>query len=321
MSSTESELIRTFFAGATTVRPDVLLGIGDDCAVLRVPADRSLAVSMDTLVEGRHFAPEVDPAALGHKVLAVNLSDLAAAGADPAWVTLSLTLPRPDTAWLEPFMRGFSALADEHNVQLVGGDLTRGPLSITVQVHGLVTPELTLLRGGAQTGDRLLVSGSLGDAALALRADRDELANMASFATLRERLDRPTPRVALGRLLRGRASAAIDVSDGLLADLNHLCTASRVGARVELAKLPLSAEVAAYSANGDWDCPLSGGDDYELLFSVPAERLDRLLRECRAAGESVQEIGSLVAGTGIELVYPDGRSVREMPRGFDHFQS
>ncbi len=320
MSTSEFELIRSFFASATVQRPDVLLGIGDDCAVLQVPAGRSLAVSMDTLVEDRHFSSEVDPAALGHKALAVNLSDLAAVGADPAWATLSLTLPQPDVAWLGSFMQGFAALADRYGVQLVGGDLTRGPLSITLQLHGLVTPELVLRRSGGQAGDHLLVSGSLGDAALALCATQERPAANPGCAALRERLDRPTPRIALGRLLRGRASAAIDVSDGLLADLNHLCTASGVGARIELAELPLSAEVAARGKQGDWSCPLSGGDDYELLFSVPPARLDALLSDCRDAGEPVQVIGSLAAEPGIELRYPDGRLVKEVPRGFDHFQ-
>jgi thiamine-monophosphate kinase len=320
VSVSEFDLISRFFAQATAARADVLLGIGDDCALLQPPAGACLATGIDTLVEGRHFVSNVDPAALGHKALAVNLSDLAAMGAEPAWATLSLTLPRADSAWLGSFVAGFAALAAEHRVQLVGGDTTRGPLSITVQVQGFVDPAAALRRSAGRVGDRVFVSGTLGDAGLALaRPDHDALSG-AQRAFLQRRLDRPTPRVALGRLLVGRANAAIDISDGLAADLGHLCRASGVGARIELARLPTSPAVAAECARGEWRHALAGGDDYELLFSVDPARVEALLRACAAAGQAVQEIGHLVAEDGITLIYPDGRMSAEVPHGFDHFR-
>lgn len=316
MAGSEFDLIRRHFAAATPARDDVPLGIGDDAALLQVPAGALLAVSIDTLVEGRHFLAGCDPAALGHKALAVNLSDLAAVGAEPAWATLSLTLPAADDAWLTAFMGGFAALARSYRLQLVGGDTTRGPLSITVQVHGFVAPQEVLRRSGARAGDHLLVSGTIGDAALALR----EMERGGDVApALRDRLDRPTPRVALGRLLAGRAHAAVDVSDGLLADLGHLCAASGVGARLDLARVPLSAPVAAACRHGDWTPVLAGGDDYELLFSVSPDRVADLLAECRSQGHAVEQIGRLVERPGIVVTYPDGRERDLAPRGFDHF--
>jgi len=313
----EFDLIRQYFAHATAARADVLLGIGDDCALLRPPAGSCLAVSVDTLVEGRHFLSQVDPESLGHKALAVNLSDLAAMGADPAWATLAITLAEVDTGWLRAFVDGFAALAAAHGVQLVGGDTTRGPLSITVQVHGFVDPGKALRRAGGRPGDRLFVSGCVGDAGLALQ-QAGEGAPVDRY--LQQRLDRPTPRVALGRMLAGRANAAIDVSDGLVADLGHICAASVTGARIELDRLPLSPPLAAECARGNWRHALAGGDDYELLFSVDPLQAEALAADCRAAGEPVQEIGCLVDDSGIALVYPDGRVSKEIPDGFDHFR-
>ena len=322
MSVSEFDLIRRCLSRATPGRGDVLLGIGDDCALLQPPVGQCLAVSMDTLVEGRHFAAGTDPASLGHKALAVNLSDLAAAGAEPAWATLSLTLPRADTAWLDAFMHGFATLAAEYRVQLVGGDTTSGPLSITLQLHGFVEPDKALRRSGASPGDRLCVSGTLGDAALALRRlQQPDASGPRLPGALRRRLDRPSPRVALGRLLRGRASAAIDVSDGLLADLGHLCESSGVGALIKLSDLPLSGIVAAETARGNWEPVLAGGDDYELLFSVDPVASGALLQRCRDAGHAVQEIGCLVDEGGITLVHPDGQQSKENARGFDHFRA
>jgi thiamine-monophosphate kinase len=318
MPVSEFDLIRQYFAHATASRDDVLIGIGDDCALLQPAAGEALAVSIDTLVEGRHFAVDADPAALGHKALAVNLSDLAAMGASPAWATLALTLPAADTLWIEAFMRGFSTLAGVHRVQLVGGDTTRGPRTITVQVHGFVAAAEALRRDAGRPGDRLLVSGSLGDAALALRL---EAQGRPVDTALRERLDRPQPRIALGRLLAGRARAAIDVSDGLTADLRHICEASGVGALLDLARLPLSTPVAAVAAKGDWAAALAGGDDYELLFSVDPAKVGELCSACIAAGHAVTEIGRLVDTPGIRLIYPDGRLSEDIPDGFDHFRS
>ncbi|HYQ72938.1 MAG TPA: thiamine-phosphate kinase, partial [Gammaproteobacteria bacterium] len=213
MSETEFDIIRRYFTRQTVRHEAVLTGIGDDAAVLQVPKDRELLVCIDTLVAGVHFPPDTPAAAIGHKALAVNLSDLAAMGADPAWATLALTLPEPDPVWLEAFAGGFLALAGHHGVQLIGGDTTRGPLSVTVQAHGLAPPGQALRRTGAKPGDRIYVTGTLGDAGLALRLPE------AARTELRARLDYPEPRLEAGRRLRGLASAVIDISDGLLADL------------------------------------------------------------------------------------------------------
>ncbi len=316
MSISEFDLIDRYVAGATAGRDDVALGIGDDCALLRPPPGQILAVSVDTLVAGRHFFPNVDPESLGHKSLAVNLSDLAAMGATPAWATLALTMPTADEHWLEAFMAGFSALAAEHRVQLVGGDTTRGPLSVSVQVHGFVAAEAALRRSGGQIGDWLFVSGTLGDAALALRQVHDGEVGRVQ----KQRLERPIPRVALGILLRRFASAAIDVSDGLVSDLGHLCHASGVGACLALSNLPLSNAVATACANGDWELPLAGGDDYELLFSVPPDRVGAMRAACAEAGHRVSAVGRFIDDSGIRLIYPDGNESKEVPGGFDHFR-
>jgi thiamine-monophosphate kinase len=317
MSLSEFDVIKQFFTGLTDARDDVVAGIGDDCALLDVPPGRHLAVSVDTLVAGRHFLADADPESVGHKALAVNLSDLAAAGAEPAWATLALTLPAVDTDWLRGFSRGFAALAGRHGVALVGGDTTGGPLSITVTVHGFVAVDRVLTRGGARPGDRVCVSGTVGDAALALAR---RLRGEAVPAELAVRLDRPLPRVALGRLLGGTASAAIDVSDGLLADLGHVCARSGVGARVERDRIPLSPALATYCRGGDWSPVLGGGDDYELLCCVPPEQLPALRVACDDAGEHLTEIGELVERPGIVLVTPDGDQPVDPGAGFDHFR-
>ena len=319
MPISEFELIRRFLQQATGQRADVVLGIGDDCALLEMPAGRQLAVSMDTLVEGRHFVLGANPVALGHKALAVNLSDLAAMGAEPAWATLALTLPAPDSAWLESFVKGFAELAAVHGVQLVGGDTTRGPLSITVQVHGFVDAGRALRRDGARPGDGIYVSGTIGDAALALVLSQQAGTESPVPVQLQSRLDWPTPRVGLGLMLAGRADAAIDISDGLLADLGHVCDASRVAARIEVAQIPLSSAARGYLEQFGWRPILAGGDDYELLFCVPGDVDGELIANCRKAGHEVTRIGSVEAGSGIALVYPDGRVSRELPAGFDHF--
>lgn len=313
----EFDLIRQYFAAATAARADVDLAIGDDCALLKPPPGQLLAVTMDTLVEGRHFLPGTEPRALGHKCLAVNLSDLAAMGADPAWVTLAMTMPSVNKAWLGGFMKGFAALAREYEVQLVGGDTTRGPLTITVQAQGFVARDHALTRAEGRVGDCLFVSGCVGDAALALRLIQ---AGEPVEAQMRQRLDQPMPHVALGKLLRGVASAAIDISDGLAADLQHLCAASGVGAVVNLADLPLSPAVAAVCEREGWQLPLGGGDDYQLLFSVPPERITQLSAACADANLKIKAIGRLVDTDGITLIDPDGHETQETPDGFDHFK-
>jgi len=317
----EFDLIRTHFAALGSIRPDVLLGVGDDCALLAVPPGQQLAVSIDTLASGVHFLPDCDPEAIGHKCLAVGLSDLAAMGATPAWSTLALTLPadlpRTSPDWLAAFARGFGQLARAHGVALVGGDTTRGPLSITVQVHGLLPCAAAVRRAGARPGDLICVSGTLGDAGLALRA---LLAGAVPDAALRARLERPTPRVALGLALRGVATAMIDCSDGLAADLGHILVASQVGAELDLADLPLVGAVAAAVAQtGDWGLPLAGGDDYELCFCLPPGQRARLPAIAAAGGCPLTPIGRVRAGAGLVCRAPGGQVVELARAGFDHF--
>ncbi|TLX20923.1 thiamine-phosphate kinase [Thermomonas fusca] len=293
-------------------RGDVVLGIGDDCALLLPPPGMQLAVTMDALNAGVHFPPETAPADIGWKALAVNLSDLAAMGAQPAWGTLSLSLPQGDPGFVDAFFDGFFALAAQHGFALVGGDTTRGPLSIAITAHGLVEPGRALRRDGARVGDDIWVSGTLGDAAGALRQWQ---AGAAMSPALQARLDRPTPRVALGRALRGIASSCIDVSDGLLADLAHLCRASGVGAEVDVDALPASAALRnAFDPDTRRVLQAAGGDDYELCFTAaPAQRA--ALRQLSATlALSLSCIGSVTAGTGVRC---DG--VAAGAGGYQHF--
>jgi thiamine-monophosphate kinase len=316
----EFDLIARYFSRGPVHRGDVVLGVGDDCALLEVPAGRQLAVSIDTLVEGTHFARDAEPRALGHKALAVNLSDLAAMGAEPAWATLALTLPAADEAWLAAFADGFLALAERHGVQLVGGDTTRGPRSITVQVHGFVEPGRVLRRDGARPGDLVYVTGTLGDAGLALLAQQGLFVGLGVLDGLRERLDRPTPRLVEGRALAGVASAGIDVSDGLAADLGHVCAASGVGAALYLERLPCSAPVRDYVAGtGDWSVPLAAGDDYELCVTVPAARQAEIEALAAALPAGLHWIGTIERAAGVRLVLPDGTTLDQAPGGYDHF--
>jgi thiamine-monophosphate kinase len=307
----------------TAARRDVVLGIGDDAAVVRVAPGHQLVITTDTLVAGRHFPRATAPRDIGWKAIAVNLSDLAAMGAAPAWVTLALTLPRGDPVWLDAFIGGFMALAHRHGVALVGGDTTRGPLSITVTAHGLVPRGTALRRHGARAGDAIYVSGSLGDAAAGLRASRGGLATVtASVArALRMRLDRPEPRVALGLALRGIASAAIDLSDGLAQDLGHVLRASGVGGVVEVDALPTSRALrsAVASRAVRRRLQLAGGDDYELCFTVPAVREGRLAAIARRLRLPLTRIGTVLRTPGLVLL--DGRAfpVRLPRTGYDHF--
>ena len=299
-------------------RGDVVLGIGDDAALLQVPAGMLLAVATDTLNAGVHFPGDTGAADIGWKALAVNLSDLAAMGAQPAWATLSLSLPDPDATWLDGFLDGFMALAGEHDVALVGGDTTRGPLSVCVTVHGFVDAATALRRDRAREGDDVWVSGTLGDAAAALvqwrGAGDDEPA-------LRERLDRPTPRVALGRALGGIATAAIDVSDGLLADLDHVCVASGVGAQIELALLPASSALrSGFDAAARATLQATGGDDYELCFTAPPARRDAIAAIAHRTGVAATRVGSVVAGQGVRALLGDGTQWRPERSGFAHFE-
>jgi thiamine-monophosphate kinase len=298
------------------LRDDVALGIGDDAALLRMPAGRLLVVAADTLNEAVHFPVETAPADIGWKALAVNLSDLAAMGATPAWCTLSLSLHEAQEAWLDAFLDGFLALAALHDVALVGGDTTRGPLSISVTAHGHVAADAAMKRSGAQVGDDIWVTGTLGDAAAALAQWR---AGGAAEPALRERLDRPQPRVRAGHALTGIAHACIDVSDGLLADVGHLCTASGVGAELDVDALPASPTLRAmFTAETRRVLQTSGGDDYELCFTAAAAQRDAIAGLGDAPGVAMHRIGRIVAGdAAVALV--DGLQWQPPRRGFDHF--
>ena len=316
----EFDLIRTYFTDLTPKRADVALGIGDDAALVSVPSGEQVAVSVDTLVSGVHFLPSVSPRALGHKALAVNLSDLAAMGADPAWVTLALTLPTADRAWLAEFAEGFSALAVRYNVALIGGDTTRGPLSMSIQVQGLVPEGEALSRAGARVGDGIYVTGTLGDAALCLKLMQSPTGSERLTEALRARLETPQPRVEAGLGLRGFASSAIDISDGLLADLRHILEAGGVGASLELARLPLSAIYADWLAQGgDWSAALTGGDDYELCFTAPEEAGPQIERLAAELDLPISRIGRIEADTGLRVIRPDGGEWSGSEAGFDHF--
>ncbi len=318
----EFELIDRYFR-RPALREDVLLGIGDDAALVQPPAGSELALSVDTLLEGVHFPAATGPVAIGHKALAVNLSDLGAMGADPAWATLALSLPQPDEAWLEGFCTGWFALAQSHRVELIGGDTTRGPLGITVQVVGTVPQGQALRRSGARPGDRIYVTGTLGDAAVALEALSGRLPlGEPGERACRRRLEFPEPRIGAGVALRGLGTAAIDISDGLLADLGHLLQASGGGARVELEDLPLSATVAGLVRDGRIDpaLPLQGGDDYELLFTVPEQAEAELRRRWRTQRCRLSRIGRIESQTGLRL-YRHGIPQAVPPRGgYEHFR-
>ena len=323
----EFDLIRRFFK-----RPvhRAALGVGDDCALLQLGAGQLLAVSSDMLVEGRHFFVGVDPESLGHKALAVNLSDLAACGALPLAFTLALALPSVDEAWLDGFSRGLFALADAHACELVGGDTTRGPLTICVTVFGEVPApggaSQALLRSGARAGDDIYVSGQLGDARLALEALQGAITlPVAVLAQARLRLEKPTPRVALGLALRGIASSAIDVSDGLTGDLGHILEASRLGAAVdtEAARRLLGADLQgidpAPSPDSVLEWVLAGGDDYELLFTASPTQRGAVAQASRTSATPVARIGCMQAQPGLRLHDGEGRAITRSFHAFDHF--
>jgi thiamine-monophosphate kinase len=279
-----------------------------------------LAVSSDMLVEGRHFLSTVAPDALGHKALAVNLSDLAACGAAPLGFTLALALPRADEDFLSGFARGLVELARAHDCELVGGDTTQGPLTICICVFGEVPIGQALLRSGARAGDRLYVSGALGDARLALECFRDKVALAGQdFSVVRRAMERPEPRVALGISLRGVATSAIDVSDGLLGDLGHVLRSSGVGATVHAEALPRSTVLAAQPLHVQRECTLAGGDDYELLFTAPMQRDAEVQAAARQAGLGVTCIGQIDAAPGLRLLDAQGQPIAQQFAGFDHF--
>src|SRR5262245_17020950 len=321
MPQTEFELIGKHFSRLGAVRPDVRVGVGDDGAVLVPPASRELVVVTDTLVEGIHFPPRSPPASIGHRAFAVNLSDIAAMGAEPSWALLALTLPDSDETWLEEFARAAGDLCRRHGVALVGGDTTRGPLTITVTLIGIVPIGVALQRKGGHPGDAVFVTGSPGDAAagLALEQGRLHVADPLSAQILRDRFLFPTPRCEVGVALRGLASACIDVSDGLGGDLEKLCVASGCGAEIEAAALPVSdALVTAVGRELAREYALTGGDDYELLFTVPQARLGAMSNAMALGLGPVARIGSLVSGNGVR-VSARGGVTQFSGSGFDHF--
>ena len=328
---TEFELIRRFFDRRVG---SALRGIGDDCALLTQRDGFELAISTDMLVSGRHFFSDVDPEALGWKALAVNLSDLAAMGAAPRAFTLALALPEADQAWLAAFSLGLFDCADRYGCELIGGDTTRGPLNICVTVFGEVPYGCAIHRSDARAGDEVWVSGVLGDAALALRMARDEKRTIeggasapvprgAQYASIRQALERPVPRIALGIALRGIASAMIDLSDGLAGDLGHVLAASKVGATVYPDRLPLSRVLRAEARELQLECALGGGDDYELCFTAPVSARGAVHHASAAAEVAPTCIGLIDGGDGLRYVSADGSPFRfpvgQAIGGFDHF--
>jgi thiamine-monophosphate kinase len=321
----EFDLIDLIRDRCAIARDDVRLGIGDDAALLAIPSGQLLAVSTDTLVAGIHFPQSTKAFDIGWKSLAVNLSDLAAMGATPGWATLALTLPDAEAIWVGDFADGFAALAREYKLALVGGDTTQGPLSITVTIHGFVPDGSAMLRSGARVGDGVFVTGFLGDAAAGLRCGQhgdDPTIQRAPphHQALIERLNRPTPRIAQGLVLRGRANACIDVSDGLIADLSHICVASDVGAEIDVDSLPTSsALLSACVVQRRRAFQLAGGDDYELCFTAPDANESKLLGDLARSGCGATRIGRVVAGSGVKVRDTSGNEI-ELPRGgWEHF--
>jgi len=330
----EFDLINQYFKSAPVKRNDVVLGIGDDCALLSPPAGKQLAVSTDTLISGVHFPENTHPADIAYKALAVNLSDLAAMGAEPAWVSLAISLPEPEHQWLEQFMQGFNQLAQQYNIALVGGDTTRGPLSITVNVSGFVEASAALKRSAAKPGDQIFVSGTPGDARAGLeillskKNAAGKTLHTKDLDYLLGRLNRPSPRVSTGQLLAAlsakfgehNAIAAIDLSDGLLADLAHICKASGVGAALQLESLPLSTALKNYSAKQpDWQKILNAGDDYELCFTCAQSHVDELLQSVSATDVLITRIGEINQENTIDCYYKDQLCEDIKPAGYNHF--
>lgn len=315
MSSSEFSIIEEYFTLHSDLGRPPVMGIGDDCAVLEVPSGKQLAVSTDTLVEGVHFLPKSDAALLGHKALAVNLSDLASMGATPAWVSLAITMPRVDKAWLSSFSQGFFDLAKQYALHLIGGDTTRGPLSITVNIMGLLPKHHRLTRSGAQVGDHICVSGNIGSAGLGLIKAKEGLSNIDDNDL--QAFLRPTPRINLGKALLEMATSCIDISDGLSADLNHVLKASGVGAKVWNEKLPLAPSVHQHIEQiGDVFWPYSTGDDYELCFTLPKKMEVASLSHLTPF--NITKIGVIEKEKGLRVATAHGE-VKTLNKGYDHF--
>ncbi|MBQ4833918.1 thiamine-phosphate kinase [Pseudoalteromonas sp. MMG010] len=317
----EFELINRYFKGRGIIRRDVNLGIGDDCALVTVPEHCQLAVTTDTLVAGVHFFDDIAPRALGHRVVAVNLSDLAAMGAEPTWISVALTLPSTDPYWLEEFAEGMHEIAEYFNVQIIGGDTTQGPLTITICAKGIVPNNMALRRGGAKVGDWIYVTGPLGDAGLAIESRKQGIAvDQKHQSYLNQRFDFPTPRVAAGQVLRGIASSAIDVSDGLLADLSHILALSGVSAEIHIDQIPTSDAIQD-TLNFEQQLPfiLNYGDDYELIFTVPDSKKGMVDIKLSQYGVTATCIGQIKSGNGDIELFNQGEKFDFQPQGFEHF--
>jgi len=316
----EFEMIQRYLSVEGSTRKDVLAGVGDDCALLKVPRGQRLAVSMDTLISGVHFLKETNAADIAHKAVAVNLSDLAAAGAEPAWLTLSLSLPEFDQQWLQDFSCGLKRMVDYYGVNIVGGDTCRGPLSITIQAHGFVPEAVFLRRNTASAGELVCVTGDIGDAALGLKVARGELSVQPSAAShLLDKYRRPSPRIAAGIALRGRATAAIDISDGLLADVNHISRQSGVGVLLRWERVPLSQ--AAQEIDDKpllQKAALTGGDDYELCFTVDENELEATTQALETVGTACIPIGRMTGKPGVRVLHHKEEVTLEN-LGYQHF--
>ena len=318
----EFELISSYFADRGPKRKDVILGIGDDAALTKVPNDNLLVVATDTMVEGVHFFKDAPARSVGHKCLAVNLSDFAAMGAEPAWASVAMTLPDANEEWVKEFTEGLFAIAEYYNVQIVGGDTTQGPLAITVSVKGFIKEDKALLRNGAKTGDWVYVTGQLGDAGLTVANKTSQIKLDSNIATLSEqKFNYPSARIAAGHVLRHAATSAIDISDGLIQDLGHILKASKVSAEIELKQLPISPSVTiALSERQAIELALIGGEDYELLFTVPEEKKSYLEQNATAMGVDFHCIGQIKGGdTGITLLLDGEKYPLPEKLGFQHF--
>lgn len=318
----EFALIAQYFTRPARHTERVVLGVGDDCALLAPAPGTQLAISSDMLVEGRHFFPDANPEQLGHKCLAVNLSDLAAMGAKPLAFTLALALPEARAEWLQAFSAGMLRLADEHGCELVGGDTTKGPLNICITVFGETLPDRALRRDAAVAGDDVWISGALGDARLALAGYRGELSlDAASLDAAAARMHAPTPRVALGLALRGIAHAAIDISDGLIGDIGHILKRSGVGATLNVDALPVGPMLRRQPIEVRRHFALAGGDDYELCFTAPASSRQAVLAAASSAGTPVTLAGRIEAEPGLRLTDAGGNPLDLKLSSFDHFTS
>ena len=317
----EFDLIRQYFLNQPVHRSDVHLGIGDDAAIVAPKPGMELVVAADVINEGIHFPVGTDPVAIGHKVLAVNLSDMAAMGAEPAWFTMTLSLPETSHQWLDAFCTGLYQLANDHQLQLIGGDTVQGPLSVAVQIGGYVPKGEALLRSGAHAGDRVYVTGTLGDAAAALAAINKKVDLEPAVAEqLKHKLDYPRPQIAAGLQLRGRVNAAIDISDGLVSDLGHILESSHCGARINIDAVPVSDNFRLYSQHGgDMHQAIQFGDDYELCFTTPADQsqVSEWLRDSDCTATCV---GEIITGSGLAVVDSSGSAITISNSGFEHFR-